>query len=76
MAMNLDIRLPIGLMFSIIGAILVVFGLVSDKAMYQVHSLGINVNLLWGCALLAFGMFMLALAYIARNRSKNNGNSP
>ena len=42
-AMKLDLRLPIGLMFSIIGALLVVFGLVSDAAIYQ-RSLGINVN--------------------------------
>ena len=41
----LDIRIPIGLMFSILGAILAVFGLVSDPHIYDVHSFGINVNL-------------------------------
>ena len=48
--MNLDIRIPIGLMFGIIGAILAVFGLVSDPKIYD-RSLGINVNLSWGCVL-------------------------
>ena len=57
--MSLDIRIPIGLMFGIIGLILAVFGLVSDPEIYE-RSLGINVNLVWGCALVAFSAFMLA----------------
>ena len=76
--MSLDIRIPIGLMFSIIGAILAIFGALtrSNSEMYRVHSLGINVNLGWGCVLLAFGLFMLMLAYIAKHRSSNRGDSP
>ena len=69
--MSLDIRIPIGLMFSIIGAILTVFGFVSNPDMYHKHSLGINVNLGWGCVLLAFGLFMLMMAYVAHHRSKD-----
>jgi hypothetical protein len=53
--MGLDIRLPIGLMFSLLGAVLVVFGLVSDDAVYA-RSLGYNVNLWWGAVLLIFGV--------------------
>ena len=60
--MRLDLRLPIGLMFSLFGAILLVYGLVSDPTIYQ-RSLGINVNLWWGVVLLAFGLVMLGLAY-------------
>ena len=60
--MNLDVRWPIGGMFSSFGAILIVYGLVSDNAIYQ-RSLGINVNLWWGIVLLVFGLTMLALAY-------------
>jgi hypothetical protein len=56
--MGLDIRTPIGLMFSILGLLLTGFGLVSDKAIYA-RSLGINVNLWWGLVLLAFGGVML-----------------
>lgn len=59
--MNLDLRLPIGLMFSLFGALLVIYGKLSDKAIYA-RSLGINVNLLWGAVLLAFGALMLGLA--------------
>lgn len=63
--MKLDLRLPIGLMFSIIGVLLVLYGLASDPAIYQ-RSLGINVNLWWGIVLLAFGLAML---WLVRRRS-------
>jgi hypothetical protein len=58
--MGLDIRLPIGLMFTLFGLLLVVYGAVSDKSLYQ-RSLGINVNLWWGVVLLVFGVVMLVL---------------
>ena len=58
--MNLDIRVPIGLLFSLLGVILVIYGLVSDPAVYR-HSLGLNVNLGWGLVVLAFGIVALVL---------------
>jgi membrane-bound ClpP family serine protease len=66
----LDIRYPIGGMFVILGLILVVFGLVSPSRIYEVHSLGVNVNLGWGCALVLFGVFMLAMARRARHKAR------
>jgi hypothetical protein len=51
----LDVRLPIGLLFSLIGVALTIFGLVSDRTLYA-RSLGHNVNLWWGLALLIFGL--------------------
>jgi hypothetical protein len=72
----LDIRIPIGLMSSILGVMLGVFGLVSNREIYKIHSLSVNVNLWWGCALLVFGLFMLLLAYVASQRPKNGGGSP
>jgi hypothetical protein len=71
--MTLDLRLPIGLMFSIFGVMLVIFGLVSDPAIYA-RSLGINVNLWWGLALIVFGVVMLVLA--RRPRAAPAGESP
>ena len=68
--MNLDVRLPIGLMFSLFGVLLAGFGLVSDPRIYAQHSLGINVNLGWGVVLLLFGVAMLALALRARRRAR------
>ncbi|HEX5460856.1 MAG TPA: hypothetical protein VFX20_12885 [Steroidobacteraceae bacterium] len=62
--MGLDIRIPIGSLFVILGALLAGYGLWSSPAIYQ-RSLGINVNLWWGGALLVFGFAMLALAWRA-----------
>jgi putative Mn2+ efflux pump MntP len=56
--MKLDLRLPIGLMFSTFGVLLTLYGLVSDRSIYQ-RSLGVNVNLWWGLVLLLFGLVML-----------------
>ena len=54
--MGLDIRWPIGLMFTLIGALLAVFGLVKGA---ESVSLGININLIWGAVLLVLGVLML-----------------
>jgi multisubunit Na+/H+ antiporter MnhG subunit len=58
--MQLDIRLPIGLMFTLLGALLAGFGFVTDKSVYQ-RSLGINVNAWWGLVMLVFGVVMFLL---------------
>ena len=60
--MNFDVRLPIGLMFSVFGVMLVAWGLLSDPAIYQ-RSEGVNVNLWWGLVLLVFGAAMLWMAW-------------
>ena len=55
-----DIRIPIGLMFSILGVLITIFGFMtmSDPEMYQ-RSLNINVNLIMGILMLVFGLLML-----------------
>ena len=65
--MGLDLRLPIGMMFSLLGALLSVYGLFtgSDQAMYA-SSLAININFWWGLVLLVFGGLMLYFALRAR----------
>ena len=68
--MRLDVRFPIGGMFSILGALLTLCGITSDQAIYA-RSLGINVNLWWGLVLLAFGLVMLGLAVKAARRSSS-----
>ena len=67
--MGLDIRLPIGGLFTIIGILLVGYGLMADKAIYQ-KSLGINVNLWWGLVMLAFGLIMIVFGQRADRRLK------
>jgi hypothetical protein len=56
--MNLDIRLPLGGLFTLLGLLLTIFGALSDKDIYQ-RSLGYNVNLLWGAVVLVFGLTFL-----------------
>ncbi len=69
--MGIDIRLPLGALFSLLGLILIVYGAVSDASRYQ-QSLGININLDWGIVLLIFGLLMLLLA----RRSARSSRSP
>ena len=59
-----DIRIPIGLMFSIVGVLITVFGLITipNTEMYQ-RSLGINVNIIMGIIMLVFGLIMLYFAW-------------
>ena len=61
--MGLDIRWPIGLMFSFVGVLMTVYGLVTggDAEMYH-RSLDININIIWGIVLLVFGGLMLFMA--------------
>ena len=58
--MRLDIRLPIGLLFLACGILLMLFGALSNRQLYE-RSLNINVNLWWGLAMLIFGIVMLLL---------------
>lgn len=67
--MNLDLRLPIGLMFSIMGLVLAGYGLVANREIYA-RSLGINVNLWWGLVMMAFGLTMLGLVARARRNAR------
>jgi uncharacterized membrane protein HdeD (DUF308 family) len=71
--MGLDIRWPIGLLFSLVGLLMTIYGIATngDAAMYH-RSLDININLIWGIVLLIFGVFMLLMA----NRHKNDPGSP
>jgi hypothetical protein len=68
--MGIDIRLPIGMLFSILGIILAIFGAIGDKSRYS-QSLGVNVNLWWGIVLIVFGAIMLMLSRRGSGVAKN-----
>jgi hypothetical protein len=59
--MNLDLRIPMGLMFTLVGLILTVFGAATTGSDIYARSLGINANLDWGMVLLVFGGTMYIL---------------
>jgi hypothetical protein len=69
--MGLDIKIPIGLMFSIFGLILTILGLITagDTAMYE-QSLGYNINLLSGVVMLVFGGFMLLTSSLFKKKKE------
>jgi len=66
-----DIRFPIGLMFSIFGLIITIYGLakMGNTELY-VRSLNVNVNLISGVCTLAFGLVMLFLSEPVKKRLK------
>ena len=66
----MDIRFPLGLMFSIVGALLAGFGYDEVEHHYAKHSLGVNVNLWSGLGMLAFGLTVLWLARRAATRPR------
>ena len=68
--MNLDLRLPIGILFSAYGAILSVYGIITNGSEIYKKSLGANINLYWGVVLLVFGLLMLIFAILGRNKDK------
>lgn len=65
--MGLDLRKPIGWFFLALGLILAVYGLMTkgDTEMYR-RSLDMNINLIWGGVLIAFGLFMLLPALLSK----------
>ncbi len=67
--MGIDIKIPIGLMFTIFGLLLTAYGFFTrfDAALYK-PSMGININLWSGLGMLILGVIMLALAYISRSQ--------
>jgi hypothetical protein len=66
-ASSLDIRVPIGALFAILGLIIAGYGLVTNgNAAQYAPSGGININLWWGAAMLVFGVLLLLLSRSGR----------
>jgi hypothetical protein len=59
--MGLDVRLPVGVMFAIMGVLLAGYGVLGDQSIYA-RSLGINVNTIWGGVMIVFAAVLLLLA--------------
>jgi hypothetical protein len=64
--MNFDLRLPIGLIFTLFGLLLTGYGALTGGSPIYDRSLGLNVNLGWGVVVLVFGVWMLWMAIRAR----------
>lgn len=67
--MRFDLRLALGILFLIFGAILLVQGVIAPSTV-NVKSLGLNMNVRWGIVQLLFGTISLTLALRARAKQK------
>jgi hypothetical protein len=74
--MSLDLRIPMGLMFSIVGAILTIYGLVTHGSAIYVRSAGININLIWGLVMLVFGLAMFLMGRYSDTHPKELTHEP
>ena len=74
-AVEVDARISMGMFFTLTGTILTAFGL-STRSNTEAYakSLGINVNLWWGLALLVFGIVLLTLGRRGQARMEKAGN--
>ena len=68
-AAGLDVRVPIGGLFTVLGLMLSGYGLVvgSGSASLSAGN-STNVNLWWGLVMLVFGMLLLLGSFLARRR--------
>jgi hypothetical protein len=63
----IDIKIPIGIMFSVLGILLTIYGLatLSDSTIYA-KAFNINVNLWSGIFMLIFGGVMVLISDLVR----------
>jgi hypothetical protein len=64
--MGLDIRVPLGLIFFIIGAIMAMYGILTRNSTMYASSLGVNLNLVWGSVMLLVGIVL----FVAGRRNR------
>lgn len=70
--MHLDVRLPIGVLFGLIGIVVAVYGaMMLDNP--ATRPTGVPIDVVWGIVMLAFGVAMLALAARASRRIREGG---
>jgi hypothetical protein len=71
--MGLDLRWPIGLMFTFFGVLLIIYGAATNSSSMYDLSLGKNINLIWGGVLLVFGVLMLFGAVRGSKKKSEDG---
>jgi hypothetical protein len=71
----LDVRTPAGMMFMVLGTVLMVYGAISDPAQYD-RTMGLNVNLGWGIIMALFGAGLLLWRRFSATASPRNGKCP
>jgi hypothetical protein len=59
--MTLDLRIPLGLLFLIVGVMLSVYGVATRGSDIYLRSAGMNINIIWGIVMFVFGLAMFLL---------------
>lgn len=66
--MGLDVRVPIGMLFTLLGLLITGYGVVTWGQSGMTPE-GVPIDVVWGVVLLVFGLLMFGLA--ERSRRKN-----
>ena len=73
--MGIDIRLPIGILFTLLGIILTGYGALGDIS-HDRQPLDVNINLVWGIVLLVFGVLMFLFGRRGMRAASQKDSSP
>ncbi|MBS1953496.1 MAG: hypothetical protein JST89_04900 [Cyanobacteria bacterium SZAS-4] len=66
----LDVRKPIGWLFTIYGVVLIGWGMIQPQiTQIEGHNIDFNLNLIWGSLMLVFGILMNVLVYTDKTKS-------
>ncbi|MBX9947706.1 MAG: hypothetical protein K2Y39_00950 [Candidatus Obscuribacterales bacterium] len=74
----LDIRIPIAALFTVVGVLLVAYGLIVPAAIdvpFNGTTYTFNLNRDWGAIILLFGLFMAGLVKLDKPKSSESSNS-
>ena len=67
---GLDVRIPIGGLFTALGLLLSAYGLATaGDASHYARSVSVNINLWWGLVMLDFGLSLLLATWLGRRSS-------
>jgi hypothetical protein len=68
--MGMDIRIPLGLVFLIIGGLMTIYGITTHGSPIYGRSLGIDLNLVWGAIMFVFGGVMYLIGRRGSTKTK------
>ena len=68
---SLDVRWPIGFIFTIYGVLLLAYGIGSGQGVVIINGAALKVDLVSGVSFLVFGLFMGGLALKASRRNSS-----
>jgi multisubunit Na+/H+ antiporter MnhG subunit len=74
--MSLDLRIPLGLLFLIVGVLLSIYGLVTRGSEIYLRSAGMDINLIWGVVMLVFGLAMFLLGRYSDSHAEPEKGTP